>query len=76
MDSWKKKFKIWNIPSDFHIMPKQDGSAELMPWNPFTKSISWDTSSADASHIADILLTDFKEENQFLKWLYNQAREN
>lgn len=57
-------------------MPKQDGSAERMPWNPFTKSISWDVSSADASHIADILLTHFKVENQFLKWLYNQAREN
>lgn len=57
-------------------MPKQDASAELMPWNPFTKSISWDMSSADASHIADILLTDFKVENQFFKWLYNQAREN
>lgn len=46
-------------------MPKQDASAELMPWNPFTKSISWDMSSADASHVADTLLTDFKAENQF-----------
>lgn len=35
-------------------------SAELMPWNPFTRSISWGMHSADASEVTDTLLTDFK----------------
>lgn len=61
---------------DFKSCQNKTASAELMPWNPFTKTISWDMSSADASQVTDTLLTDFKIENQFLKWLYKWAREN
>lgn len=50
---------------NFKSCQNKMASAKLMPWNPFTRSITWDLSSADASQVTDILLTDFKIENQF-----------
>lgn len=53
----KKKVKSKSKTSQMNFKSCQNktASAELMPWNPFTKSISWDKSSADASQVTDTL---------------------
>lgn len=57
-----KKKKSKSVISQVNLKSCQNkiASAELMPWNPFTRSISWGMHSADASEVTDTLLTDFK----------------